>query len=142
MGGWQWPSACELKGWEKGSNPATPSSFTPISLALSPHLVTLIQGLERAATGLPQPGCPHGPVFCSWKRSEKRSEKNQEGQRGWALLPSPPLVMPNLVVGAVSGCGDVTHTEMNPFGSGERCSATGEDGEDEPMSLFFFSLHH
>lgn len=99
-----------------------PLPLHPTSLTPSPHLIALIQGLEWAATGLRLPGCPHSPVFCSCKGREHKN------QRGWGLLPSSPLVMPNLAVGATSGHADVPQRKMNPSGSRERCSAMEEDG--------------
>lgn len=67
---------CTPEGWKKGSAPSAPLPLHPsTSLPLSPYLVTLVQGLEWAATGFPLPGGSHNPVFCGWKRSEK----NQRG---------------------------------------------------------------
>lgn len=82
------------RGGRRGQPPAPHSLFPPrpppISLSLALYLVTLVQGLEWAATSFPLPGRSHNSVFCSWKKREKN-------QRGWeGLLPSPSLEMPKL----------------------------------------------
>lgn len=89
-GGWRQHSAPHT-GVDEGVKPQCPTSsaHTPpaMSLSLRPYLVTLVEGLEWAATGLPLPSGSHNPVFCSWKRSEK----NQRGFEGLLPLSSPEM---------------------------------------------------
>lgn len=128
----------EVLVWDTGLTGAThcggmkerviPLPLHPNFLTPSPHLITLIQGLEWAATGLPLPGCPHSPVFCSCKGRENKN------QRSWGLPPSPSPVMSKLVVEATWRCGDVPQREVIPNGSREGCSAMQGD--------LFFSSHH
>lgn len=89
---WTHCSALNTGGVEEGVSlqHPTPSSPPPISLSLALYLVTLVQGLEWAATSFPLPGRSHNSVFCSWKKREKN-------QRRWeGLLLSPSLEMPKL----------------------------------------------
>lgn len=92
-GSWRQHSATPT-GVDEGVKPQcpissahTPPSHPPVSLSLCPYLVTLVEGLEWAATGLPLPGGSHNPVFCSWKRSEK----NQRSFEELLALPSPEM---------------------------------------------------